>query len=43
MDELSLAIVGIDYPNDDKSKSNRRMELMLTTPGAPVGDAGGAA
>jgi hypothetical protein len=36
MDELSLAIVGIDYPNDDKSKSNRRMELMLTAPGEPV-------
>jgi hypothetical protein len=36
MDELSLVIVGIDYPNDDKSKSNRRMELMLTAPGEPV-------
>jgi hypothetical protein len=36
MDELSLAIVGIDYPNDDKSKSNRRMELLLTAPGEPV-------
>jgi hypothetical protein len=36
MDELSLVIVGIDYPNDDKSKSNRRMELMLTAPGNPI-------
>lgn len=36
MNELSLAIVGIDYPNDDKSKSNRRMELLLTVPGEPV-------
>jgi hypothetical protein len=33
MDELSLAIVGIDYPNEDRSKSNRRMELLLTPPG----------
>jgi hypothetical protein len=36
MDELSLVIVGIDYPNDDKSKSNRRMELLLTAPGDPI-------
>jgi hypothetical protein len=36
MDELSLVIVGIDYPNDDKSRSNRRMELMLTAPGDPI-------
>jgi hypothetical protein len=36
MDELSLVIVGIDYPNDDKSKSNRRMELMLTAPGEAI-------
>jgi hypothetical protein len=28
MDELSLPIVGIDFANDDKSKSNRRFELM---------------
>jgi hypothetical protein len=26
MDELTTSIVGIDFPNDDKSKSNRRME-----------------
>ena len=36
MDELTLAVVGIDFPNTDKSKSNRRMELMLCAPGEPV-------
>jgi hypothetical protein len=36
MDELTLAVVGIDFPNTDKSKSNRRMELMLCVPGDPV-------
>ena len=36
MDELTLSIVGIDFPNADKSKSNRRMEVMLCTPGEPV-------
>ena len=36
MDELTLAVVGIDFPNADKSKSNRRMELMLCVPGDPV-------
>lgn len=36
MEELTLAIVGIDYPNDDKAKSNRRMELLLTPPGEEV-------
>ena len=35
-DELTLAIVGIDFPNPDKSKSNRRMELLLTPLGEPV-------
>lgn len=35
-DELTLTIVGIDFPNPDKSKSNRRMELLLTPPGEPV-------
>jgi len=36
MDELTLSIVGIDFPNADRSKSNRRMEVMLCTPGEPV-------
>ena len=36
MDELTLAVVGIDFPNADRSKSNRRMELMLCAPGEPV-------
>lgn len=36
MDELTLAVVGIDYPNADKSKSSRRMELMICAPGEPV-------
>lgn len=31
---LSLAIVGSDFPNADKS--NRRFELMLCKPGEPV-------
>ena len=33
MDELTTSIVGIDFPNEDKSKSNRRMECMLCAPG----------
>ena len=33
MDELTLAVVGIDFANDDKSKSNRRFELMACNPG----------
>jgi hypothetical protein len=36
MDELTCNVVGIDFPNADKSKSNRRMELMLCAPGEPV-------
>jgi len=36
MDELTTSIVGIDFPNDDKSKSNRRMECMLCAPGDAV-------
>ncbi len=36
MDELTLSVVGIDFPNTDRSKSNRRMELLLCTPGEPV-------
>lgn len=36
MDELTLNVVGIDFPNADKSRSNRRMELLLCKPGEPV-------
>jgi hypothetical protein len=36
MDELTTSIVGIDFPNEDKSKSNRRMECMLCAPGDVV-------
>jgi hypothetical protein len=36
MDELTTSIVGINFPNEDKSKSNRRMECMLCAPGDPV-------
>lgn len=34
--ELSLAIVGLAYPNADASKSNRRFEAALCAPGEPV-------
>lgn len=36
MNELTLAVVGIDYPNADKSRSNRRFELLQCLPGEPV-------
>ncbi len=36
MEELTTSIVGIDFPNEDKSKSNRREEIMLCAPGDPV-------
>lgn len=36
MKELSLAVVGIDFPNPDKSRSNRRFELALCVPGDQV-------
>lgn len=32
--ELSLAVVGLDFPNRDKS--NRRFEMALCEPGEPV-------
>jgi hypothetical protein len=32
--ELSLAIVGVDHPNKDKS--DRRFEILLCAPGDPV-------
>lgn len=34
MRELSLAVVGLDFPNRDKS--NRRFEVALCRPGDPV-------
>lgn len=34
--ELSLAVVGIDHPNTDKGKTNRRYELLLCAPGDPI-------
>ena len=36
MDELSLAVVGIDFPNRDKAGTNRRSELLMTIPGERV-------
>ncbi|PAX07281.1 HIRAN domain-containing protein [Sphingomonas lenta] len=36
MQELSLAVVGLDFPNADKSRSNRRFEVALCRPGDPV-------
>lgn len=36
MDELTLSVVGIDFPNTDRSRSNRRMELLVCAPGEPV-------
>ncbi|MES3092798.1 HIRAN domain-containing protein [Sphingomonas aerolata] len=36
MNDLTTLIVGIDFPNEDKSKSNRRMECMLCAPGDAV-------
>lgn len=34
MQELTLAVVGIDFPNADGS--NRRVEAMMTLPGEPI-------
>jgi len=36
MNDLTTSIVGIDFPNEDKSKSNRRMECVLCAPGDAV-------
>jgi hypothetical protein len=33
---LSLAVVGADFPNDDKTGSNRRFEIKLCKPGDPI-------
>lgn len=34
--ELPLAVVGINHPNTDRAKTNRRSELLLTPIGAPM-------
>jgi hypothetical protein len=34
--QASLAVVGVEHANADKSKSNRRFEIMLCKPGDPV-------
>jgi len=36
MNDLTTSIVGIDFPNEDKSKSNLRMKCMLCAPGDVV-------
>lgn len=36
MDEMTLAVVGIDFPNEDKARSNRRFELLACARGEPV-------
>jgi hypothetical protein len=36
MKEFTLAIVGIDFPNTDRARTNRRSELMLLDPGEPM-------
>lgn len=36
MDELTTSIVGIDFSNEDESKSNRRMQCMLCALGDVV-------
>lgn len=36
MREISLAVVGADFANPDRSKSNRRFEIALCAPGDPV-------
>jgi hypothetical protein len=34
--ELTLAIVGIDFPNPDRARTNRRSELLLLSQGADM-------
>ncbi|MCP3731989.1 HIRAN domain-containing protein [Sphingomonas sp. MG17] len=34
--ELSLAVVGLDFPNKGKPKGNRRFEMLACRPGEPV-------
>lgn len=33
---MTLAVVGIDFPNEDKARSNRRFELLASAAGDPV-------
>ncbi len=33
---MTLAVVGIDFPNEDKARSNRRFEAMASAIGEPV-------
>ncbi|MBP8233125.1 MAG: hypothetical protein KAY22_12530 [Rhizorhabdus sp.] len=33
---MTIPIVGVNFPNTDKAKTNRRFELMLCAPGDPV-------
>lgn len=34
--QMSLAVVGMRFPNRDKAKSNRQFEMLLCKPGDPV-------
>lgn len=36
MNELTLAVVGLDHRNTDRTRSNRRYEALLCAPGDPV-------
>lgn len=36
MNDLTTSIVGIDFLNEDKCKSNRRMKCMICAPGDAV-------
>jgi len=36
LNELTLAVVGLDHPNTDRTRSNRRYEALLCAPGDPV-------
>ncbi|WP_337587815.1 HIRAN domain-containing protein [Sphingomonas phyllosphaerae] len=36
MREFTVSIVGIDFPNEDRAKSNRRSELLMLPPGVPM-------
>lgn len=36
MEEMTLAVVGIDFTNTDKARTNRRSELLMSKPGDPV-------
>lgn len=36
LNEFTLAVVGLDHPNTDRTRSNRRYEALLCAPGDPV-------